>query len=407
MRHGARRIAPRCWLALFGLLMAGQWAIAADAPRQVRILAIIPPEDEPVRVVLLTQWEYGAQALGGILPALINQAKIDKRNKPLDEQLRKTLEGYERTPILADAVKRSFAKPAGVFEVTTTTDSARYLQTRGRDKLTAAAEEFDYVLHLQSEFVGLWMGGAFTRTDDLTPAQAVRYRLFRASDSAVVHKGAVTSFGQEKRHYNLAVADRDFFVNLWPNVCTSLAWRIVGELNGGDQLHAMAAQVGRGGEVPAIGTVLKQHEDSFRMELAPVKGWRETKLGTNYVRVLEPRDSSNKVMGIRFEVDLLLPEFGQDVSTLEEYLLAFSLRRSESNPEFPPISKWDGINAPGYEVYLASDGANARSILLYRMLGERKVQFINVVFLKDFESLYAANRGKIEEMIASSVVELR
>jgi hypothetical protein len=186
MTHRARRIAPASWLALLGLLTIGQWASAADESRQVRILAIIPAEDEPPRVVLITEWEYSMSTLaGGMLPALINDAKVSKRNDPLDAQLRKTLEGYERTPILADAVKRGLEKPRGVFQVTTTTDGARYFQAKGKDKLTAAAaEEFDYVLLMNSEFVGLWMAGALTRTDDVTPAQAVRFRLLRASDSS-------------------------------------------------------------------------------------------------------------------------------------------------------------------------------------------------------------------------------
>lgn len=409
MNHRAGRMAPGFWLVLCGFLMTGPEAIAAGESRQAKILAIIPAEDEPVRVVLITELEFGLNALGGILPALISSAKSSNRNKPLDDQLRKTLAGYERTPILADAVKRGFENQSAVFQVTTTTDRERYFQTRGMDKLTpvAAAEGFDYVLLMESEFVGLWMAGACTLTDDLTPAQAVRYRLLRVQVPTVMQKGMVTGHGIERRHYKLAVTDRDFFVKLWPEVCTALASSIVGELKRGDQLHVMARSVGRGDEVPAIGAVLKKYENTFKFDLEPVEGWREVRMDSKYVRVLEPKDSTNQVMGIRFEVDLLVPEFGQDVDTLDEYLLAFSLRRLGNNPTFPPMEKWDGIHAPGFEVYLASDGAHARSITLYRMLGERKIQFINVVFLRDFDKLYAANRTKIEKMIADSTVTLR
>jgi hypothetical protein len=338
--------------------------------------------------------------------ALINSATIKHRNEPLEAQLRQTLEGFERSPPLADAIKRSFARYAGVFDVATTTDRARYLDRSGLTP-AAAADGYDYLLAMDGEFSGLWMAGAYTRTDDLTPAQTIRYRMLRVRDGGLVLKGVVTGYGLERRPYQEAVVDREFFVKLWPQVCAAIAGRITGDLNRNDKLHWMATHVDRGDEVPAIGTVLKKYENTFKFDLTPVKGWRLTKLDTKYARVLEPADETNRIFGLRFDVDLLLPEFGQDVRTVEEYIAAYGLRRTEAMPNSSPLEKWDGVVAPGFEVYRSSTGEGGDNIVMFRKFGEVHMEVINAVFLKEFDRYYPANRRKIEAMIASSDVRLR
>ncbi|MEJ0085559.1 MAG: hypothetical protein WDO72_07750 [Pseudomonadota bacterium] len=384
---------------------------SAAGKRQVRVLAILPTEDEPLRIALVTDGEYARQVLvGGLIMALINGAVQKSRNAPLEAQLHETLAGFERTPALADAIGKSFTKRSKVFDVTTTTDRARYVDARKTDKLTpaAAADGFDYVLVMDSEFVGLWMAGVYTTTDELTPAQTIRYRMFRVREpSGVVLRNLVTGYGLGREHYKQAVLDRDFYTRHWPQVCASIADFITGDLNRNDKLHFMAASVGRGDEAPAIGTLLKKYEKTFRWDLTPAHGWRETTLDTKYARVLEPNDSSNKVIGVRFEVDLLAPELGQDRSSLEEYVPIAAQRRAEMYPDLSPLEKFDGITAHGFDKYLQRGPNGAGYVLLFRKLDELHMQVVNVVFLRDFDKLFPPNRRKIELMIATGKIPLR
>jgi hypothetical protein len=394
-------------LSLCALLLIGGYAPAGEGQRQVRILAVLPPDDAPLRVAFVTDGEYTRGIVfAGLVMALINSATVKHRNEPLEAQLRLTLAGFERSPPLADAVKRSFAKFAGVFDVATTTERGRYLDENGLTQV-AAGEGYDYLLAMDGEFSGLWMGGAYTRTDDLTPALTIRYRMLRVSDAGLVLKGVVTGYGIERRPYKEAVLDREFFVKVWPQVCAAIAGRITGDLNRNDKLHWMAARVDRGDEVPAIGTLLKKYENSFKFELTPVKGWRLTRLDTKYARVLEPADETNRIFGLRFDVDLLVPEFGQDVRTVEEYIAAYGLRRSEMLPNSSPLEKWDGLAAPGFEVYRSSTGDGGDNIVMFRKFGDLHMEVVNAVFLREFDKYYPLNRGKIEAMIASSEIRLR
>lgn len=397
-------VKARHLLASAVLLLAFVYpAPAFAAERNVKVLALIPTGHEALQVAFVTDGEFMRAALvGGALMAMINSSIAEHRNNPLALQLNETMAGYERAPHFAQAIRDSFRRRSGAFDVTTSTERARYVT--GRDKLTgaAAAEGVDFVLVMDSEFVGLWMAGAYTKTDDLTPAQTIRYRLIRVRKPDVIAKGFVTGFGHQRKYYQQAVGDREFFTSLWPQVCIALADRITGDLNREDQLHHMAASIGRGAEVPAIGTLLEKYEKTFRFDLAPAAGWKETRLDTPYARVLEPKDDSRLVMGLRFDLDLLVPEFGQDVRTVEEYVLSYGQRRLEALPKSTPLRPWDGIDAPGFTTYIAETGDGGHNVILFRVLGERQVQVVNAVFLKDFELHYPANRAKIERMIAQS-----
>jgi hypothetical protein len=400
---------PKLFAALaVSLLLARAIPAAEDtAPNKARVLAIVPSGAEPLAVSMITDGERSRSYVGGLVMALVNNATAKNRNDPLAAQLTETLAGYERAPVFANAVTESFKRHAAVFDVATSMDRARYVA--GRDDLTAAAaeENFDYVLLLDSEFVGLWMVGAYTKTDDLAPAQTIRYRLIPTKEPRVLAKGVATGHGLQRRPYKEAAVDREFFVTTWPAVCAALANQIVGDLNRKDMLHAMAKSVGRGDEMPAVGALLKKYENTFRWKLEPVAGWRETKLDTNYARVLEPKDASNLSFGLRFEVDLLVSEFGQDVATVDEYIVPTAVRRLEILPKSTPIERWDGIDAPGFDVFRSETGDGGQHVLMFRKLGERHMQVINAVFVRDFDTLFPKNREKIEKMIAQSRIELR
>jgi hypothetical protein len=237
---------------------------------------------------------------------------------------------------------------------------------------------------------------------------SAKYRMFRVRESSgVMLSGDVTANGIEKRYYKEAVRDRAFFTDAWPNVSLSLARFLVGHLYRTDKLHYMAESVGRGDEIPAIEKVLASYAKKFKFDLDPVQGWRETKIGTPYARVLEPVGPERNIYGLRFDVDLLVPEFGQDVHSVEEYLQVCT-RNLAKHPEFGAVHKFDDITAPGFESYVVDrTTAGGRDVLLFRKLDEDLMELVTLVFLKDFDTLYPQQRKRMESMIGSGGVKLR
>lgn len=404
-------------LAFLCILLFADSARGADAPaqasRQVRLLVVMSDDDAPPSVDYKTAADIVSEAGLGLVNVVIADAISDGRHGPFAETFATTMAGFRRNPAFVDALAHSFTYRAGgkdVFALSTTTDFARYVNARGLDKLTGAAraEGFDYALVLYTRFVGLRTHDYYEALGTLVrPDYRVAFRLSRVADDKVLHRGTVASMGYWGRPVAEAVADRDAFVKLWPELCKILADNLTGELNRTDNLHLMAESAGRGADVPAIGALLAAQAKLFKWDLKPVKGWRETGLGTPYARVLEPNDPSRNIMGLRFDVDLLVEELGQKVATLDEYLVIAARRRVEISPEYGPLVKFTDISAPGFETYLSETRTGARQIVLFKKLDERRIEMITAVFLQNFAALYPQNRERIEKMIAWSSVRLR
>jgi len=386
----------------------------AQASRQVRVLVVMPDDSAAMNVRIMTTADFATRAvLTGLLPALIDEAVIKKRSAPYEATFAKTMAGFERNAPLAEALAQSFRQRAGgkdVFALTPTTDMARYVKTRGYDTLSGAAraEGFDYVLLLYPQYVGVKTRSIGDAGNGLAaPAYDLTFVLRRVSDDKALHRATLSAVGYWGKPVAEVVSDRAAFTATWNDICKFLAGNLTGELNRTDHLHGMAASAGHGDAVPAIGKLLEAQAKLFSWDLKPVKGWRETKLNTPYARVLEPKDASNAIMGLRFDVDLLVAEFGQDVKTLDEYILVAARRRLELAPEFEPMQKFPDITAPGFDAYSSDSPNGARNIILFRKLDDRRVQMVTAVFLRNHATLYPANRERIEKMLADSAIRLR
>ncbi len=57
---------------------------------------------------------------------------------------------------------------------------------------------------------------------------------------------------------------------------------------------------------------MKRFEKRFDYRLEPAVGWKRTRMNTKYVSLLEPRSDLRLSLGLRFEVDLLIPELERD-----------------------------------------------------------------------------------------------
>jgi hypothetical protein len=374
---------------------------AAVSDGEADILVVFPDKLVPSKVHMVTD---GEATRGLLVPfgVIVNSINLSKRSEELGAELDRTLQGYDRYTTLFQALVTRFKQRSTAFALTESREPSQYL-----DKgITPAAgkQGYDYVVAIEDRFSGLSMLNVIaTRTDDVAPTTTLAYQVYDVRRKERIGKGLISSNGLQKRPYLEAVRDRDLFVNTYGAIADNLANQIVGTLYRTDKLHAMAASVGRGNDVPQVSAVLKRFEKRFDYRFETAKGWKRTPMNSKYVSVLEPRSDLRLTLGIRFDIDLLLPEFGQDVKTLDEYLSIWLARVTDQGLDTSTFVEFKDIAVPAsYRSYILNLAGTGRQIVLLRRLNEDMVELVSVVFLKDFETLYPPNRAAIEQMIAAA-----
>lgn len=378
---------------------------AADG-NPIKVLVVLPEKLEPSKVYMMTDGEL---ARGFTVPfaVIANSITLKRRSEELGQQLDTALQGYDRYDVIHRALVAKFAARSPGFELTQSRDVAKYLGDKGV-AATAASEGFGYVLRIEDKFSGLSILNVATRTDDLAPFATLGFQLFDAKKRSRISKGNVSANGLQKKPFREAAGDREFFVSAYPSMADVLANQVVGTLFRTDVLHAMAKSVGRGAEVPQIASVMKKYERRFDYEFEPVKSWKHTKMNIKYANVLEPKSDLRYSMGLRFEVDLLIAEFGQAVSTLDEYVAIYLDRLADSGFDVTTFQEFKDINVPAeYRTYsLVTNAEGGRQIVLMRKLNDDMLEMVLVVFAKEFDTLYPAHRADIEQMIASAKLKV-
>jgi hypothetical protein len=387
---------------LFTILLFLLVFSAAQAADAVKVLVVFPAKQEASKVYLVTD---GQVARAFVIPfaAIANNAHIRKRSEEFGQQLDATLGGYDRYDEIFKALIRRFEGRSAMFSLTQTRDAAQYGGEQGI--AAAGAQGYGYVIAIDDKFSGLSMLNAVaTRTDDVAPQTTLAYQVYETKQQSRLAKGNASANGMTKKPFREAVADREFFVNEYPRIADAIANQIVGALFRTDVLHTMAKSAGRGAEVPQLSAVLKKHEKRFTYALKPADNWRQTKMNTKYASVLEPKSDLRFALGLRFDVDLLVAEFGQEVSTVEDYITAMLGRLEESGIDTTTFEEFKDISIPSsYQAYsFQSNKEGGRTIVLLRILNKDMIEVINVVVLKDFDTLYAQHRPTIEKMIADA-----
>jgi len=394
------RINAHLIILFVALSLATSTAFAmADSP--VRILVTFPAKIEPSKVYMVTDGEL-ARGLAIPFAVFANNAKLKKRGEELGQQLDATLAGYDRYEAIFNALVTRFSHRSPMFALTQSRD-AKYAGEQG---VAAAGEQgYAYVLAIEDKFSGLSMLNVVaTKTDDVAPLTTLGFQVHETKKRSRIATGNVTANGLIKKPFREAVADRELFVSTYPTVADGVANQIVGTLFRTDVLHTMAQSANRGTEVPQVSAVLKKYEKRFSYEFKPADGWRQTKMNTKYASVLEPKSDQRLVMGLRFDVDLLVAEFGQAVSTVEDYLPSMLGRLEESGIDTTTFQAFSDITVPSaYRVYsFLPNRDGGRQIVMLRVLNQDMIEAINIVFLKDFDALYAQHRAAVEKMIANA-----
>lgn len=390
----------------FTLLLASTAALATSNA-ETDVLIVFPEKLAPSKVYMVTDGEV-ARGLTVPFMAIANSINFKKRSEELGAELDGVLQGYDRYAVIYKALEARFEQRSSGFAVTESRDTNRYL-TDGSITTAASEQGYDYVIAIEDKFSGLSMLNQLaTRTDDLAPLTTLGFRLYDARKRSRMTKGVITSNGLEKRPYREAVRDRDLYVATFPALADSLANQLVGTLFRGDHLHMMAAASGHGGDVPEVGAVMKRFEKRFDYRLEPAVGWKRTRMNTKYVSVLEPRSDLRLSLGLRFEVDLLIPELGQDVKTLDEYIAIWQTRLADQGIDTSTFTEFEDIDAPeGFRVYAFDIAGHAgRQISMLRLLNDDMLQLVSLVFLKDFDTLYPQQRATIEQMIRTARLDV-
>lgn len=391
-------------LALGSTLMA--YANDIDRPA-VNVLVVFPAVQAPSKVYFATDGEF---TRGLLLPfaAIANSVVLQRRSDELGAELDGALQGYDRYEVLSIALQAAFAQRSTMFEVTKTTDTATYLSGKGPSD-SAREQGYEYVMVIEDVFSGLSMLNTLaTRSDDVAPMATIRYSLYDAKRKKQVTSATASANGMTKKHIREATKDRDLFVSAYPEMAKTIALQVVGTLFRTDVLNAMAEAVKRGDEVPKVSAVLKKYERRFSYEIDPIEGWKRVKMTSPYVHVVEPRTDLRYQMGLRFEVDLLVPEFGQDVESVEAYLVQMTQRLADVGVDVSTLSEFSDLSMPdGYKVYsYAVNKDGGRNIVALRIRNEDMIEVVTVVVLKDFDALYPKHRGEIERNIAGAKLEV-
>jgi hypothetical protein len=329
----------------------------------------------------------------------------------LDARLGTTLAGYDRESVLHDKVAAAFAKWSPMFVLERGSFDYEDFGYGASWKAKAFPQGYDYVLVLNEPFAGLAMTSQFASRDGkVAPLALVEAFLYDGRTRKQLLSGKFSAYGLEARPLEDALADREFFVKTYPNIAQVVTNQLVVQMNRDDLPHRMAAAIGRGDEVPAIGSLLRRYAKRFRLKADPTSDWTSRKMGSDYDLLLEPRDWRNQLFGIRLEVDLLVPEFDQDVDTVEAYVEKVRGRLASQGVEPDSMVPFDELTLPpGFRVYsIVTDAEHdGRVIMAVRKLDDDMVEKIRVIFPSDFGATYATHRASIEENLAHSGARLR
>lgn len=391
---------------LIALASTGTLANETTGP-QVKVLVVYPATPVPTKVYFATDGEF---TRGMLIPfaSIANNINLKKRSTELGAQLDAAIEGYDRYQIFHEALQKAFDQRYPVLSLTKTTNETSYLD-KGKPNGKAADEGYAYVMVIEDLFTGLSMLNLLaTRSDDVAPAMNIRYKLYDSKSKKELSKGTAAQNGMVKKHISLAPKDRDLFVAAYPDISRGISFLIMGNLLKTDLLHAMAATVGRGNDVPKVSVVLKNYEKRFSYKHQPLDGWRQVKMTTPYVQVIEPKSDMKFQMGIRYELDLLIPEFGQEFDSVDGYLGLMTERLADGGIDVATMAPFQEIALPDqHQVYSYSTNKDGgRNIVALRLVDKDIISIVTIVFTRDFDTLYPQYRSEIEKNIANTRLKI-
>lgn len=395
-----------CSSALAFAWLVGSPCISnAASDSKLKVLLLVEGTHTPLQVEHMSDGDIARGALvgGGLAGWIIMSAGSAMRNDALAKQLNRTIGEFDRTGALQQAIKRTFDSKTGVQVVIG--DGHALLNDGKLDRSKVRSTGCRFVLKVIDQMSGLTMLDASAiRNDKLFPVIELRYSFIDAEKDKILLKGTATGYALQKMIVKDAVNNRSLFCDNYEAMATSAANFIFGRLYQSDQLHAAAKSLGLGDTVQAFGSILKKYEDRFRISLVTPKGWRLLKGANAFSKIIEPKSDDRLRFGIRWEADLLIPEFGQNVSSIQEYIAIVAKRLGDSGYDlttFKVVPEFAGVRERLiFELALPEN--RGKQFLIYRKVDELFVEAFVVTFLGESDSLYGKYHSQIEEVINGS-----
>lgn len=378
----------------------------AKEPKQVQILTLVHKANSSLKVNLTTDGDM-ARAFIPFAGFVANAASAN-RNKKYAQSLMNAIGEYDRLAVIQQSIELVIEENYPVFDVVFPKVSQVFF--RGGKFNYQKAKGYRYVLSITEVFSGLSMTSAVaTKTDTVAVTSGVKWELYDIKRKKRLKKGRMYANSLAVMDIREAVDNPEFFTDNYPSVVVKELSASIGELYKKNILNKMAKTVGRGNEVLPFGDVLKPYEKRLKYRFTPPKGWKNTKMDSKFVHVIEPKNDDRMKVGVRFEVDLLIAELGQDVDKISDYIPVM-LNRLEAVQY--DVSTFKSVQGPvlsrGYEAYeMSRPDGQGKELYLMRLVDDTFLEMFTLVFVEDAESLYQRYEKDIISIIDGRKLKIK
>lgn len=385
--------------ALLALLQLNVAAATEPAPEQVRLQVLF--RQEPMMVHHRSSFE-NLEGFAGFAAAL--------RAARMGKELTKLTSDFKRSKAVAESFERSLSSRYPVFNVSVEHEGPHPGRDADLPRLAKAAG-FNYVL-LLDEYTNYSSADIPYKKGEVVISAVLRCTLYDAATNKVLTRVYVEARSAKQQLLTSAMATVDFFQSNYPEVSDTLVAALTDSLLEEDKLHEMAASIGKGAEVPAVGMIKARYEDAVSIKLKAPAHWVNLKSHTPYRMISTPSSSYSYRLAVWVEADLLLGELGQNVTTVEDYLAIVRERYKEVGFDLSTLAPYQGgglLALPGYTAFSVKmqnpDGGGR--LLFFKVLEKPFIAVKTVVVIdKDMDGTIAANRASIEAALLSANVKI-
>lgn len=358
----------------------------AKEPKQVQILTLVHEANSPLKVNLTTDGDMARSfiPIGGFF----TNAASANRNKKYAQSLTDAIGEFDRLAVIQQSIESVIEDNYPVFDVVFPKVSQDFF--KGKKFNYKKAKGYRYVLSITEVFSGLSMTTIATKTDSVAVMSGVKWELYDIKKKKRLKKGRMYANSLDVMSIREAIDNPEFFTDNYPSVVIKELSFSIGELYRANILNQMAKTVGRGKEVLPFGDVLKPYEKRFKYRFTPPKGWKNTKMNSKFVHVIEPKNDDRMKMGVRFSLDLLISELGQDVGKVSDYIPVMLNRLEAAQYD---VSTFKSVQGPvlsrRYEAYeISRPGGQGKELYLIRLVDDTFLEVFTLVFVADADRLY-------------------
>jgi hypothetical protein len=380
------------------------------AVKPVRVLLVVDAS-APVSVDYRTTGRRLRRALMagtlGIAPILIESKIASSEHASESKRLQAAVGPFDRRTVVIEPITIAAFEATHLFDLDAAKDPAAYLGSKKEVNLAKAkADGYPYVLLVREDFAGMitaWVMSTLSATSYL------RYELYDTTTNKQLAKGIASGWAKAQHQLEPAISDKLIFLQEYPPAVGAAVTRMHGELNKQGHLHAMAEAFGLGKQVPAMGEVLDKYARMFDYTFKPPKGWHGAKGSSKFQYILEPTGDDRKQFGVVFSVDVLAEEFGQKVTSLDDYItLCFGRLRTQGFPveDAQPYENLS-LSKPHTALLLDRPNGAGKDIFLFRQLDDRFVVLYEIIFLADFDRLVQKYAKDVESLVNTAEITTR